>query len=132
MKRRRPFRKDIVPLVEQVGPEDGIDPRLPSRRHDDRQPRRKALQLCGAVARTIQHALAWELHDEELADLLVGSVVPFPSSTRLLVTVAMPVAGRPEDVLARLHQHTGRLRALIARAVQRRRVPELIFRVHIA
>lgn len=132
MRRKRPFRKDILPLVHELGPEDGIDPRYLVNKPGSGQPGRKALQLCSAVGKTIQHALCWELHDDVLANVHVTGVIPAPSTARLLVTVgAVGSEVQPEVVLTRLRLSAGRLRGLIAATVARRRVPELIFRLEL-
>jgi ribosome-binding factor A len=119
------------PLCSELGPEDGLDPRLTPRDFSSRGPGRKVLQLCGEVARTLDGAFA-ESADEVLRDLAVLAVAPAPNSTRLLVTVGAAGSGRVEDAeraLEHLHQAAARLRTEVAAAITRRRVPELSFRV---
>ncbi|MBI1918686.1 MAG: ribosome-binding factor A [Planctomycetes bacterium] len=131
MSRKKPSRKDMRPLCLELGPEDGLDPRLAPRDFSSRGPGRKVLQLCGEVARTLNGAFA-DSADEVLRDLAVVAVTPAPNSTRLLVTVGAAGSGRVEDaerVLERLHQAAARLRTEVAAAINRRRVPELSFRV---
>src|SRR5262245_46646073 len=121
----------MLPLCSQLGPEDGLDPRLAPRDFSSRGPGRKVLQLCGQVARTLNGALA-DSGDAVLRDLAVVAVTPAPNSTRLLVTVGAAGTGRIEDVVAaleHLRQAAGRLRTEVAAAVSRRRVPDLSFRV---
>ncbi len=130
MKRKQPSRKDFLSSCSEVGPEDGVDPRLFFRKTSDKRLNRKALQLCSEVARALGHALAWELGDELLSNLRVESVTPAPDSSRLLVTVSLAIApgiDLPDEVNVRLRQFTGRLRAEVATAIHRRRVPELSF-----
>lgn len=132
MKRKQPSRKDLLSSCNEVGPDDGLDPRLYFRPRAVRKSNRKALQLCAAAARAIDCALAYELGDELLRTLRVESVVPAPDAGRLLVTVSLSVADMaigPEPFLERLRRSTGRLRAEIATTVRRRRVPELTFHV---
>jgi ribosome-binding factor A len=130
MSRKKPSRQAMLPLCSDVGPEDGLDPRLAPRDFSARGPGRKVLQLCGQVARTLNGALA-ESADEVLRDLVVAAVTPAPNSTRLLVTVtASGSAGvDPGVALERLRNAAGRLRAEVAAAVHRRRVPDLSFRL---
>jgi hypothetical protein len=95
---------------------------------------RKALQLCRQVGDALGAALAGAA-DDRLRDLLVASVEPHPTSARLLVTLtaapsAPPLA--PEDVLGRLDAAAGRLRSEAAAAVNRRKAPELLFRLRLA
>src|SRR5437764_7342221 len=131
MSRKKPSRKAMRPLCAELGPEDGLDPRLAPRDFSSRGPGRKVLQLCGEVARTLNGALA-ESADEVLRDLSVVAVAPAPNSTRLLVTVGAVGVDRIEDVeraLEHLHQAAARLRTEVAAAITRRRVPALSFRV---
>jgi ribosome-binding factor A len=128
---RHPSRKDMAPLADQLGPEDGIDPRLIRPDLSGRTIRRNTLQLCAQVARTLGEALAG-CADEVLRDLHIVGVVPAAGGGRLLVTLARSVSAMPhpddliEQRLARAH---GLLRSEVAAAVNRRRTPELIFRV---
>ena len=128
---RRPLRKDMVPLADQLGPEDGIDPRLIRPDLSNRTIRRNTLQLCSQVARTLGESLAG-CADEVLRDLHVVGVVPAAGGGRLLVTLATNPSSpiRPDDLIEQhLARARGMLRSEVAAAVNRRRTPELIFRV---
>ena len=132
MKRQKPSRKDLLYACDEIRPDDGVDPRYFFRERSEKKPNRKALQLCGEVARTLGHALAWEVGDDLLRQLQVESVIPAPDSARLLVTVSLAAAPGtllPEQIIERLQRATGKLRAEVAAAIYRRRVPELAFRV---
>jgi ribosome-binding factor A len=130
MASRRIKRQDLLAGTNEVGAGDGHDPRLD--RPEDQPPagKRKSLQLCGQVARTLAGVFA-ESGDEVLRDLMVESVAPAPSSARLLVVVT-PTPGAPPlesaRVLEHLEQARGRLRSEVAAAVRRRRAPDLTFR----
>jgi ribosome-binding factor A len=97
-----------------------------------RQPDRKTLQMCSQVQRTLDQILSGELGDDRLRDLYVSQVVPAPDAHCLMVSVS-PLGFakdfQPQVVLARLAEHTGRLRAELARAINRKKTPELLFRV---
>ena len=128
---RQPSRKDMAPLADQLGPEDGLDPRLVRPDLTGRTIRRNTLQLCGQVARTLGEALA-ACADEILRDLHVVGVVPAAGGGRLLVTVARSPSATPwaDDLIAQhLANAQGLLRSEVAAAINRRRTPELIFRV---
>jgi ribosome-binding factor A len=115
-----------------MGPGDGVDPRLDHPFNRRRVVNRKALQLCAQVAQTLASVLSGECGDDRLRDLLVESVEPAPDSTRLLVTVSAGPAfadGDTASVLRALYGATGMLRVQIARAIHRKRVPELLFQV---
>jgi ribosome-binding factor A len=127
---RRVSRRGLLSACAEVGPGDGIDPRLEGRGPSGPAPNRKALQLSGQVARTLSGLLA-ESEDDVLRDLLVVSVVPAPYASRLLVSVAPSPAEAVEApaVLERLERVRGRLRTEVAAAVHRRKAPDLTFRV---
>jgi len=132
MKRKKPSIRKMLLSCHELGPEDGLDPRYDVRGEPGKVPNRKALQLCGQVARTLQAVLAGECGDDLLRELQVESVVPAPTSARLLVTLTLATAGAGvpvEEVLARLHAAQGLLRGEVAAAINRRRVPELTFRL---
>jgi ribosome-binding factor A len=131
--RSRKFSRKPLPLpCDEIGPDDGIDPRTQSRAPSRKVHNRKALQLCGQVARTLSSVLQDGCGDEILRDLLVASVTPAPDSTRLLVTVSPSPAStgvEREEVLVRLHGASAKLRREVAAAIHRRKTPELLFRV---
>lgn len=107
------------------GPNDGNDSVRPSNS-------RKALQLCGQVARTLEGVLAGELDDDVLRNLRVVSVVPAPNESRLLVTVGPCAPGLPFDpvqILNQLATVSNRLRAEVAADITRRRTPTLVYQV---
>ena len=97
-----------------------------------RRPDRKTLQMCSQVQRTLDQVLSGELGDDRLRDLYVSRVVPAPDAHCLMVSVS-PLGFakdfQPQVVLARLAEHTGRLRSELARAINRKKTPELMFRV---
>jgi ribosome-binding factor A len=132
MKRKEPSRQNLLSCCDEIRPDDGLDPRIVFRRTSERRTDRKLLQLCSEVARTLSHALTWEAGDSRLSLLQVEAVVPAPNSGRLLVTVSLPEASESVEagqVLERLGRATGMLRARVAAAITRRRVPELAFRL---
>jgi ribosome-binding factor A len=132
MNSKKPTRKEILASCDEVGPEDGLDPRRFLRKTTGKVVNRKALQLCSQVARTLRCVLAGECADELLRDLMVESVVPAPNSSRLLVTVSLndPTgAVSPDLVLKHLALAQGRLRAEVAAVIHRKKVPELTFRL---
>jgi len=84
------------------------------------------MQLCGQVSETLTSALAASA-DALLRDSIVISVVPAPSSMRLLVTIA--TAGDAEQAMLSLQRASAWLRGEVARSITRRKTPELIFRI---
>jgi ribosome-binding factor A len=119
-------------LCSDPWPEDGHDPRRQWRSHDSIPPKRKALQLCAQVARTLAVVLSGESGDDVLRDFVVESVVPAPSSARLQVTVTVGDSADAEtlrSVAERLEYARGPLRTEVAATIRRRRAPDLLFRL---
>jgi ribosome-binding factor A len=97
-------------------------------RFDPRQDR-KTLQLCRQVQRALAMALGGECADEWLREVYVESVEPLGGPGQLRVNVVVPghVRVAPAEVMARLAEHTPRLRTAVAREICRKRVPNLSF-----
>jgi ribosome-binding factor A len=132
MKFRKPLRNDLLASCSDLSPEDGQDPRTFFRKPSGKVANRKALQLCGQVARTLSGVLAGECGDPVLREVLVESVRPFPDSAHLLVTVvpaSFAEAMTAATVLDHLHRAGGLLRREVAAAIHRKRAPQLLFRV---
>jgi ribosome-binding factor A len=132
MKFKKQSFREMSSFCDEIGADDGVDPRSFFGSGSRKKTNRKALQLCGEIARTLSAVLAWESGDELLSRLTVESVAPAPDSTRVLVTMWLEGAAEPADVslvLQRLQRASGKLRAEIATAIHRKRVPELAFQV---
>src|SRR2546421_9642031 len=135
MKPRKISRKSLRSGCERIGEQDGLDPRFDRPGAEEGPPKvrnRKALQLCGQVAETLNLVLGGESGDDVLRHVLVESVTPAPNAMRLLVTLAAGPGSPTTDaaeVLGRLERARPRLRQEVAAAIHRRRVPELTFRV---
>ena len=138
MSRARRRADELTAGAAKVAAEDGSDPRrdFDRRTWGDRPSAsgRKAKQLCEQVERALQVVFPG-LADEVLRGLVVVRVEPAPHSGRLLVTVAGPAPADATDPLAaltvaeHLARASGHLRTEVAAAVNRRRAPELVFRV---
>src|SRR4051812_15528192 len=119
MMTRKISRKALQAGCDVPGPGDGLDPRLePRQQHKVKN--RKALQLCGQVAETLSLVLSGECDDDLLRDLLVESVVPYPTAVRLLVTLipAVSAAGvSSAEMLEHLERARGKLRTEVARSI---------------
>ncbi|HEY4058183.1 MAG TPA: hypothetical protein VGM39_16335 [Kofleriaceae bacterium] len=89
----------------------------------------KDLQLCRQVFDALTYALA-EIDDPVVDELLLASVVPAPSSARVLVTLLLNRDDIDGDVaLDRVREHSDELREEVAAEVTRKRAPELVFRI---
>ncbi len=98
---------------------------------NDRDGRRhhKDLQLCRQVFDALTYAFA-ELDDPLIEQLVLASVVPAPSSSRVLVTLVPSRDDLDVDAAqAGLRRVHGELRQQVAGEITRKRVPELVFRI---
>jgi hypothetical protein len=96
------------------------------------KPDYKTAALCKQVRRALSLALTGDCADPVLQSLVVDDVLPAPHAGRLLVRVLLPATGGPGgptaiDVLTRLAQVEGLLRAKVGEAIVRKRTPELAF-----
>jgi ribosome-binding factor A len=98
-----------------------------SRKTFDPRTDRKTLQLCRQVQRALMLALAGECADDLLRDVSVDSVDPAGGGGHLLVRVSVPRELSVMDVLARLNDRSGKLRAVVAASICRKRTPMLSF-----
>lgn len=125
-------REQLLDHCGQIHDDDCIDPQeyfKPGRQLGKAD--KKARQLCRQAAHTLDFVLA-DCDDESMQSLLVASVQPAPDSSRLLVMVEANVPPDQFDrsfLLAGLQSQTPRLRAELARSINRKRVPNLIFNV---
>jgi len=121
-------RKELLSSCAEIGPEDGGDPRDFFKKRAEKVPNRKALQLCGQIARTLSLVLM-ECGDDLLRELVVETVQPAPTSARLLVTLSRPESVDDSAAHQCVERASGLLRREVAAAIHRRKTPELIFRV---
>lgn len=97
----------------------------------DRKLERKERQLCRQVQEAVSDALAG-VEDDVLLDVWVSSVEPAPDAGRLAIILEAPSRVSPDEVLERLDKIAGFLRAEVASAITRKRVPTLTFRVMVS
>jgi hypothetical protein len=118
----------MLSSCDALGPEDGSDPHEFHKKPAGKVPNRKALQLCGQVAQTLNQVLA-ECGDDLLRELFVEAVQPAPTSARLLVTLSAPDGTELDQAMQRIVGAGGLLRHEATAAIHRRKAPELTFRV---
>jgi ribosome-binding factor A len=92
-----------------------------------RKPAYKDMQLCRQVQRALNLSLSGEGGDELLSSLYVTDVVPAPNATHLLARVQVPKDRSIAQAMTKLAHATPRLRMEVARAITRKRAPELTF-----
>jgi ribosome-binding factor A len=130
--RKKPSRKEMLSVCNEIHPEDGIDPRELARSGRRRKDDRKARQLCRQVAETLSQVLGGECGDEVLQSLQVVAVDPAPDASHLVVTVQGGFLGEVIDsgtVQTHIAKVMGKLRSEVAAAITRKRAPTLVFRV---
>ncbi|HJZ92702.1 MAG TPA: hypothetical protein VKE40_17635 [Gemmataceae bacterium] len=110
----------------RVAPRAGV-PTDPLFRPPDRQPHRKALQLCAQVRDALTWVLGSATRDERLAECTVQAVEPLPGGNRMLVKVGIPPGVTASEVDERLAAAAPALRIDVAQAITRRKVPELVY-----
>jgi ribosome-binding factor A len=110
--------------------DDGVDPRtFFESSHGGRGRDRKTRMLCSQVADCLQLVLESGVSDDDLQDILLRDVEPFPDAATLRVTLTIPRSadrGRVQEALTRA---SGYLRSEVASTISRKRAPQLVFRV---
>ena len=132
MKSNKQHNRD---LCAEPRPEDGIPPQVLARRARKRSPgsvragRHRLEQLCKQVRIALDEALVIDCGDPVIQNLEVISVVPLTGSSVLLVTLRSHGFDREamEHAQGKLESVSGLLRAAVAAAVHRKRVPQLRF-----
>ncbi len=90
---------------------------------------RKMLQLCAAIRRTLELTLVGDFEDEVLQNMSIESVEPVAGNRVQVMFMVHPPGSELEksEVLARLEAARPHMIEEIARAVNRRSLPELTF-----
>ncbi|EDN72933.1 hypothetical protein BGS_0134 [Beggiatoa sp. SS] len=130
MTSRKEWLKEVASLCEEVGPEDGIDPRKLCHKQPINKTHRKTYQVCKQAEKTLNLVMAGEWVEPLLRELIVSAVQPNPDSAHLLVIVepiSTSVLLDQDEVLSALLRAKGRLRAAIATAINRKRTPLISF-----
>ena len=119
-------------LCDEIGPEDGVDPRLLAKAYRTKNKSHKTMQLCKEAKQTLSLVMAGELSDAVLQNLEVAEVAPNVDGQYLSVTLYHRDVGVLLDegaIEEKLLAIQGYLRAAIAQSVKRKRVPALKFKL---
>jgi ribosome-binding factor A len=128
--------QEMTALCSEVLSDDGIAPQ--DLKKQDRRASRsshrlpsRALQYHKAVRQCLDGAFARICMDPLLVDLVVSAVEPIGKGAKLLVVVETPFENQAhlQIIEAALQGAVGRLRAVVAGEVRRKRTPHLSFRV---
>ncbi len=135
MKHQKQWLNEALHLCGEIGPEDGIDPRILARKYEKENETRhhKSMQLCKEAKRVLSLVLAGELADPLFQQLQVIDVITDEEAQFLIVTLdsSSPDHALDEaELISRLQQIQGYLRSVIAQSVKRKRVPTLKFCLH--
>jgi len=130
MSRRKSNRRNqqaMESLCGELGDEDGADPRYfyQAPRHSGHS--RKAMQLCKQVSRALSYAFS-ACDDDVIRELYIQSLEPAPDQSRLMVVVT-PLGEELDQVqvLTKLSFALPFFRNEVARSINRKKVPELMF-----
>jgi len=132
MKRSTRSEAILRALCGEIGPDDGQDPRRSRSTQSQVRSSRKTWQLCAQVRRALESGLTEGTSHSLLQSAYVGAVDPAPDATQLLVTIYVRESAsmkQLQDLQTLLSQHQGRLRAVVAAAITRRKMPTLKLRV---
>ncbi|MBL8899303.1 MAG: ribosome-binding factor A [Planctomycetes bacterium] len=108
---------------------EDLDLFFPSRRassHDE-QRERKSIQLAAQIEECVRELLERETRDESLQELSVLGAHVLPGAAHVAVVLRVPRRGELALWRAKLERARGWLRTEIARAIHRKRTPELVF-----
>lgn len=130
MKSRKQWLKEVASLCAEIGPEDGVDPRQVFHRAAKKQSHRKTYQVCKQAEKTLNLIMASESVEPLLRELVVRAVEPAPDSSHLLVIVEVNLTTQSEpEVQEALERASGQLRSAIAMDINRKRAPQISFRL---
>jgi hypothetical protein len=119
-----------------VRPDEEADPRS-FFGETDRSGKRnwKVQQLCKQVERAVAVTLAGECEGDALLGAAVAFVEPAPDSSRLMAMVVLAPGKAMDDLVdarAALAGSAASFRQEVARTIQRKRVPEIVFDVRLS
>ncbi len=132
MNQPKQWLNEAKKLCDEIGPEDGVDPRLLARSIEPKPRCHKVKQLCKEAKHTLSLVLAGELYDPLLKDMDIVEVTADENGQFLCVSMIHVDTGAEPDenlILNKLQAIQGYLRSTIAQSVKRKRVPTLKFKI---
>ncbi|MBK9384297.1 MAG: ribosome-binding factor A [Planctomycetes bacterium] len=108
---------------------EDLDLYFPARREssNDEQRERKSIQLAAQIEECVRELLERETRDESLQELCVLGAHVLPGASHVAVVLRFPRRGELALWREKLERARGWLRTEIARAIHRKRTPELVF-----
>lgn len=131
MKTLRRLSSDIQDHCQSLHEDDGVDPRRYFRSKGSDEAGSKNRRFCGHIAKTLNVILA-SSGNPVLARLFVVDVLPAPNLRRLEVVIdatQVETGVTGEAIKIELHGGAHYLRSEVGRAIMRKYVPELFFRL---
>ena len=128
-------KEDIHDLCAELRPDDGVPPKVLAKRRRSigsvKAGRHRLEQLCKQVRIALSEAIVCDCGDPVIQNLELLSVKPVTGSSVLEVILRSPEADLEalEEAERQLKGASGLLRAVVASAIHRKRVPQLRFRV---
>ncbi len=128
MKDRKPSMEILRELCGEIRDDDGVDPREFKKEERNNKMTSRDWRLCSQVKRCLVLAVPEALYYKGIPGAEVLSVEPAPDTTRLnvVVSVAIPFLTAAREAIPRIR---GQIRNETARAVYRKRVPDLALEV---
>lgn len=130
MNQSKNWRTVANKLCAEIGPEDGIDPRIIARAMDKKSKGHKSQQLGKEAWHTVSIIFSGELSDPLFQDIEVLDVTVSDDGQFLVIALSQVDTGYEFDqaiVLEKCRAVQGYLRSAIADTVHRKRVPSLKF-----
>ena len=130
MDKSRDWLNEARQLCGQIGPQDGIDPRIIARARNRDPASHKSKQLGKEARHILSMVFAGELNDPVFQDLEVFDVAATDDGQFLVVSLAITDTSARIDeaqILEKCQALQGYLRSAIATSVKRKRVPMLKF-----
>ena len=130
MNQSKDWLKKVRLFCGEIGPDDGVDPRIVARAMDRKTRNHKGKQLGKEARHCLSMIFAGELGDPVFQDLEVIDVAATDDGQFLIVSlVRLDTNGELDDALVveKCQAVQGYLRAAIASSVNRKRVPVLKF-----
>ena len=132
MKQSEDWLNEARQLCGDIGPDDGIDPRLIARATDRKTKSHKSRQLGKEAKHTLSMVFAGELGDPIFQQLEVIDVAATDDGQFLIVSLAgmgKSTEATEAQILEKCQAVQGFLRAAIAWSVKRKRVPTFKFKL---
>ena len=130
MKNSKDWLNEAKHLCDEIGPEDGVDPRVIARAMDRKTKNHKSERLGKEARHTLSMVFAGELSDPVFQELEVVDVAATDDGQFLIVSLTRIDNSFNIDetqILEKCQAVQGYLRSAIASAVKRKRVPNLKF-----